>query len=43
MKLGQLIEYNMKKKCFFSKIEADEADNEADRLVPHLFLFFKVS
>ena len=35
MKFGQLIEYN---KIFFSQ---DYAKNEARRLVPHLFLFFK--
>ena len=37
MKFGQLIEYN-KNKYFFFKIHAE---NEAGRLVPDLFLFFK--
>ena len=36
MKFGQLIEYN--KRIFFFK---NYADNEARRLVPDLFLFFK--
>ena len=36
MKFGQPIEYN-KKKFFFK----NEAQNEAERLVPDLFLFFK--
>ena len=36
MKLGQLIECN-KKKIFFKNY----AENEAGRLVPDLFLFFK--
>ena len=36
MKLGQLIEYN-KKKIFFKTY----TENEAERLVPDLLLFFK--
>ena len=36
MKLGQLLEYN-KKNIFFKNY----AKNEAGRLVPDLFLFFK--
>ena len=36
MKLGQVIEYN--KRIFFFK---DQAENEAGRPVPDLFLFFK--
>ena len=36
MKLGKSIEYN--KKYFFSK---NYAENEAGRLVPDLFLFFR--
>ena len=35
MKFGQLIEYN--KRNFFES----HTENEAGRLVPHLFLFFK--
>ena len=37
MKCSQLIEYNVKK-CFFVK---SHVENEAGRLVPGLFLFFK--
>ena len=37
VKLGQLIQYN-KRNVFFFKIYAE---NEAGRLVPDLFLFFK--
>ena len=36
MKLGQLLEYN-KRKIFFKNY----AENEAGRLVPDIFLFFK--
>ena len=36
MKFGQLIEYNMR--IFFFK---NHAENEAWKLVPDLFLFFK--
>ena len=36
MKFGQLIEYN-KRNIFFK----NHAENEARRLVPDLFLFFK--
>ena len=36
MKFGQLIEYNMKN--FFFK---NHTENEVERLVPDLFLFFK--
>ena len=38
MKLGQLIEYN--KRIFFFK---NHVENEAGRLVPDLFLFFKMA
>ena len=38
MKVGQLIEYN-KRKFFFKNY----AENDAGRLVPDLFLFFKQS
>ena len=38
MKFGQLIEY--KTKIFFSK---NYTENEASRLVPDFFLFFKKS
>ena len=37
MKFGQLIEYNKNKILFFKNY----AENEAGRLVPGLFLFFK--
>ena len=38
MIFGQLIEYNKRERLFFFK---DHAKNEAGRLVPDLFLFFK--
>ena len=40
MKLGQLIEYNMKHEIFFFK---NHAENEAGRLVPVIFSFLKKS
>ena len=38
MKFGQLIEYN-EKKIFF----INHAENEAERLVPDIFSFFKMA
>ena len=40
MKLGQLIEYNMKHEIFFFR---NHAENEAGRLVPVIFSFLKKS
>ena len=37
MKFGQLIEYNVRSIFSFE----NQAENEAGRLVPYLFLFFK--
>ena len=39
MKFGQLIKYNKKHYIFFK----NDAEKEAGRLVPDLFLFFKKS
>ena len=36
MKLGQLVDYNKRNICF-----KNYADNEAEKLIPDLFLFFK--
>ena len=38
MKFGQVIEYNMRSVFFFFK---NHAENNAGRLVPDLFLFFR--